>query len=108
MRKSPPVLHVSIPLVRGRDCHTMQEKTETAHNTIFQSVDACALGHFLLLRRSGAPSRRRRSNRPFQFNVRYLTEDGRLQKVNAYPDGSASAFRNVDLRQFILSATFDL
>ncbi len=44
----------------------------------------------------------------FQLNVRNLTENGRLQKINAYPDGSASAFRIIDPRQFILSATFDL
>jgi outer membrane receptor protein involved in Fe transport len=44
----------------------------------------------------------------FQLNVRNLTEDGRLQKINAYPDGTASAFRIVERRQFILSATFDL
>jgi outer membrane receptor protein involved in Fe transport len=44
----------------------------------------------------------------FQLNVRNLTEDGRLQKINAYPDGTPSAFRIVDPRQFILSATFDL
>ena len=44
----------------------------------------------------------------FQLNVRNLTEDGRLQKINAYPDGSASAFRIIEPRQFILSAAFDL
>jgi hypothetical protein len=44
----------------------------------------------------------------FQLNVRNLTEDGRLQKINAYPDGTPSAFRIVDPRQFILSASFDL
>jgi len=44
----------------------------------------------------------------FQLNVRNLTEDGRLQRINAYPDGTPSAFRIVDRRQFILSATFDL
>lgn len=44
----------------------------------------------------------------FQFNLRNVTEDGRLQKINAYPDGSASAYRIVDPRQFILTATFDL
>ncbi len=44
----------------------------------------------------------------FQLNVRNLTENGRLQKVNAYPDGTASIFRIVEPRLFILSATFDL
>jgi hypothetical protein len=44
----------------------------------------------------------------FQLNARNLTEDGRLQRINAYPDGTPSAFRIVDRRQFILSAAFDL
>lgn len=44
----------------------------------------------------------------FQLNFRNLTEDGRLQKINAFPDGTASAFRIVDPRQFILSASFEL
>jgi len=44
----------------------------------------------------------------FQFNVRNLQEDGRLQPISAYPNGRASGFRIVDPRQFILSATFDL
>jgi len=44
----------------------------------------------------------------FQFNLRNVTEDGRLQKINAYPDGTASAYRIVDPRQFILTATIDL
>jgi len=43
-----------------------------------------------------------------QLNVRNLTEDGRLQRINAYPDGTASAFRIVDPRQFIASASFEL
>jgi outer membrane receptor protein involved in Fe transport len=44
----------------------------------------------------------------FQLNARNITEDGRLQKINAYPDGTASAYRIIDRRQFILTATFDL
>jgi outer membrane receptor protein involved in Fe transport len=44
----------------------------------------------------------------FQLNVRNITEDGRLQRINAFPDGSPSAFRIVDRRQFILSGSFDL
>ena len=44
----------------------------------------------------------------FQFNVRNLTEGGRLQPIKANPDGRANAYRIVDPRQFILSATFDL
>jgi len=43
-----------------------------------------------------------------QLNVRNLTESGRLQPIGAFPDGTPNAFRIVDPRQFILSATFDL
>ncbi|MBI5692492.1 MAG: TonB-dependent receptor [Verrucomicrobia bacterium] len=43
-----------------------------------------------------------------QLNVRNLQENGRLQPISAFPDGSPNAFRIVDPRQFILSATFDL
>jgi hypothetical protein len=42
------------------------------------------------------------------LNVRNLTEDGRRPRINAYPAGTASAFRIVDPRQFIVSASFDL
>ncbi len=44
----------------------------------------------------------------FQLNVRNIQEDGRLQPIGAFPDGTPNAFRIVDPRQFILSATFDL
>ncbi len=44
----------------------------------------------------------------FQFNVRNLTEGGRLQPIGAFPDGTPNAYRIVDPRQFILSASFDL
>ena len=45
----------------------------------------------------------------FQLNVRNVQENGGgLQKVSAFLDGSASAYRIVDPRQFILSASFDL
>jgi hypothetical protein len=44
----------------------------------------------------------------WQLNVRNLTERGRLQPIASDPDGSASAFRIVPPRQFILSVTFDL
>ena len=47
-------------------------------------------------------------NTTLQFNVRNLQEDGRLQPISAYPDGTPNAYRIVDPRQFILSATFDL
>ncbi len=43
-----------------------------------------------------------------QLNVRNLQENGRLQPISAYPDGTPNAYRIVDPRQFILSATFDL
>ena len=43
-----------------------------------------------------------------QLNVRNVLEGGRLQPVSAFPDGTPNAYRIVDPRQFILSATFDL
>ncbi|MBL9188920.1 MAG: TonB-dependent receptor plug domain-containing protein [Opitutaceae bacterium] len=47
-------------------------------------------------------------NTSIQLNVRNVQEGGRLQAISAYPDGNANAYRIVDPRQFILSATFDL
>lgn len=44
----------------------------------------------------------------FQLNVRNLQENGRLQAISAYPDGTPNGFRIIDPRQFILTATFDL
>ena len=44
----------------------------------------------------------------FQLNVRNLQESGRLQPIAAFPDGTPSAYRIVDPRQFILTASFDL
>ncbi len=44
----------------------------------------------------------------FQLNVRNLTENGRLQPIAAYPDGTINTYRIIDPRQFILSATFDM
>ena len=44
----------------------------------------------------------------FQLNVRNLQEKGRLQPIAVFPDGTPSAYRIVDPRQFIFSATFDL
>ena len=44
----------------------------------------------------------------FQLNVRNIQENGRLQAISAYPDGTPNAYRIVDPRQFILTATFDL
>jgi hypothetical protein len=43
-----------------------------------------------------------------QLNVRNVQENGRLQPVSAYPDGTPNALRIIDPRQFILTATFDL
>lgn len=43
----------------------------------------------------------------FQFNVRNLTEGGRLQPIAADADGSISAWRIVSRRQFIFTTTFD-
>jgi len=43
-----------------------------------------------------------------QLNIRNLFEDGRLQAVGANPDGSIYAWRIIDPRRIILSATFDL
>jgi hypothetical protein len=47
-------------------------------------------------------------NTSVQLNVRNVQEGGRLQAISAYPDGNPNAYRIVDPRQFILSATFDL
>jgi hypothetical protein len=45
----------------------------------------------------------------FQLNVQNLQESGgRLQPTGAFPDGTKNAFRIVDPRKFILTATFDL
>ena len=43
-----------------------------------------------------------------QLNVRNALEGGRLQAVAVNPDGAPFAYRIVDPRQFILTATFDL
>ncbi|MFZ9838283.1 MAG: TonB-dependent receptor plug domain-containing protein [Opitutaceae bacterium] len=43
-----------------------------------------------------------------QLNVRNALEDGRLQPVAVNPDGTPFAYRIIDPRQFILTATFDL
>jgi outer membrane receptor protein involved in Fe transport len=43
-----------------------------------------------------------------QLNVNDVLERGRLQAVGVNPDGTPYAFRIVDPRQFVLSATFDL
>ena len=43
-----------------------------------------------------------------QLNVVNLAEGGRLQPISAWPDGTPNAYRIVDPRKFILTATFDL
>lgn len=43
-----------------------------------------------------------------QLNVRNIQENGRLQPIGAFPDGTPNAYRIVDPRQFILTVTFDL
>lgn len=44
----------------------------------------------------------------FQFNVENIGENGRLQPIGAFPDGTPNAFRIVDPQKFVLSASFDL
>lgn len=44
----------------------------------------------------------------FQLNVENLGENGRLQPIGAFPDGTPNAFRIVDPQKFILSMSFDL
>jgi hypothetical protein len=44
----------------------------------------------------------------FKLNVRNIGENGRLQPVGAFPDGTIHTFRIVDPEQFILTASFDL
>ena len=43
-----------------------------------------------------------------QLNVKNVFEDGRLQPVGANPDGSTYAYRIIEPRRFVLSASFDL
>lgn len=47
-------------------------------------------------------------NARFQLNVRNVQENGHLQPLAAYPNGVPYAFRIVEPRVFIFSATFDL
>ena len=51
---------------------------------------------------------RNRVGATFQLNVRNLGEDGRLQPIGAFPDGTPNAYRIIDPQQFIFTATFDL
>ena len=43
-----------------------------------------------------------------QLNIRDVMEGGRLQAVGVNPDGQPYAYRIINPRQFILSASFDL
>lgn len=43
-----------------------------------------------------------------QLNVRDVLEDGRLQPIAVNPDGRPWAYRIIDPRQFVFSATFNL
>ncbi|HVS53754.1 MAG TPA: TonB-dependent receptor plug domain-containing protein [Opitutaceae bacterium] len=44
----------------------------------------------------------------FKLNARNIGENGRLQPVGAFPDGTIHTYRIVDPQQFILTASFDL
>ncbi|MSU25127.1 MAG: hypothetical protein EXS32_15070 [Opitutus sp.] len=44
----------------------------------------------------------------FQLNVRDVLISSRLQPIGSYPDGTKNAYRIIDPRKFILTATFDL
>lgn len=44
----------------------------------------------------------------FQLNIKNVQESGRLQAITALPDGTPSAYRIVDPRQFVLTMSFDL
>jgi hypothetical protein len=51
---------------------------------------------------------RNRVGATFQLNVENIGENGRLQPIGAFPDGTPNAYRIVDPQKFILSASFDL
>ncbi len=44
----------------------------------------------------------------FRFNVTNLGEQGRLQPVGAFPDGSISTYRIITPQQFSLTSSFDM
>jgi hypothetical protein len=44
----------------------------------------------------------------FQLNVVNLQENGGLRPIDAYPDGTPTAYRIIDPRKFIFTVTFDL
>lgn len=43
-----------------------------------------------------------------QLNIRNVTESGRLQAYDANPDGTLTAYRIIDPREFVISLSFDL
>jgi hypothetical protein len=49
-----------------------------------------------------------RVNATFKLNVRNLGENGRLQPVGAFPDGSIHTYRIIDPQVFFFTASFDL
>lgn len=49
-----------------------------------------------------------RVNATFQLNARNIGENGRLQPIGAFPDGTPNAFRIVDPQIFFLTATFEM
>lgn len=51
---------------------------------------------------------KRKTNARFQLNVKNVQEDGRLQPLAARADGAITAYRVVDPRMFLLTASFDL
>jgi len=44
----------------------------------------------------------------FRLNVRNLGENGRLQPIGAFPDGTIHTYRIIDPQQFFFTASFDL
>jgi hypothetical protein len=44
----------------------------------------------------------------FRLNVKNIGENGRLQPIGAFPDGTIHTYRIIDPQQFIFSASFDL
>jgi len=49
-----------------------------------------------------------RVNATFKLNGRNIGENGRLQPVGAFPDGTIHTFRIIDPQQFIFTASFDM
>jgi outer membrane receptor protein involved in Fe transport len=48
-----------------------------------------------------------RVNAKFQFNVRNLNEQGHLQPVAAFPDGTPYAYRITEPTEYLMTVTFD-